>query len=133
MNTLILHSSEPQHWNPEAWLLAQGGRPHSMPDGSTEISVQKDRHWLSFSHVPDILNDYEDEERHALLALIEPKKSYVVIWRHDEQLQWFIEAIPQQSPVVVDNDHGIICKLDEVQHLPLDEWIRRPELLKSEV
>ena len=133
MNTLILHTRIQDQWDPEAWLLAQGGKQHHMPDGLKEISIQKDRHWLSFSHAPDILNDYDDDELDTLFSLIKPQKSYVVIWRNDEQLQWFIEAIPPQSPVVVDNDNGIICKLDEVQHLPLDEWIRRPELLKSGV
>ena len=123
-----------ENWDPEAWLLSRGGKPHSLPDGLSEISVQKDRHWLSFTHAPDILNDYDEEELDTLLSLIQPQKSYIVIWRNDEQLQWFIEAIPRQSPVVVDNDYGIICKLDDVQHLPLDEWIRRPELLlKSDV
>lgn len=131
MNTLILHTRLQEQWDPETWLLAQGGKQHLMPDGLSEISIQKDRDWLSFSHAPDILDDYDAEELNTLLSLIKPQKSYIVIWRNDEQLQWFIDAIPRHYPMVVDNDYGIICKLEEVQHLPLDEWIRRPELLRS--
>lgn len=131
MNTLILHMGALDNWEPESWLLAQGGKPHTLPDGLNEISIQQDRHWLSFYHDPNILNDYDERELDTLLSLIKPQKSYVVIWRHDEQLQWFISAIPGQAHTVVDNDYGIICWLADVQHLPLDEWIRRPELLKS--
>ncbi len=127
MNTLILHISEPEHWNPQAWLLAQGGVSNKLG----EIRIQKNQGWLSFYHAPDILDDYHHEERATLFSLIKPQKSYVLIWRHDEQLAWFINATPQHTDAVVDNDYGIICRLADVQHLALDEWIRRPELLRA--
>lgn len=124
MNGMILHFDDSEDWCIEQWLLNQGGKENP---GYT-LFLLKDDGWLAITHDLRILNDYDDEDVDQLFSLIDPTKIYLLEWRGDSMISWFMANIPRHVKGVIDNDFGIICYLSSVTDLPLNDWLRQPKL-----
>jgi hypothetical protein len=124
VNTLILFLDGERDWSPERWVVQRGGKKGAHG----QMVVEMPEAWLSLLRHDDVLNDYDEEERQAVLRLLDDPIPYLVEWRGDQMVEELLAAIPPGKGAVVDNDHGLICLLSRLQGLPLWSWLRAKEL-----
>jgi len=120
MNTLILLLENECSWSPLVWAIEHGGE--SMEDG--RVVIDDAQGWLSLLQDPNVLDDFDDDERvQALAALVTPS-SFVVEWCSDRLIEAFVAAVPKDSRVFVDNDRGVFASITVLQNAPLATWAR---------
>jgi hypothetical protein len=119
MNSILLHIGRSSVWSPEAALLAHG----ATRSKSGQVMLESEDGWLSVTRDDDALNDYEDDDREVLDSLILNPVTYLIEWRGARPLHQFISLVPRGGDVVVDNDHGLICSVDQIREIPIASWV----------
>lgn len=125
MNTLILLVERESSWSPLVWALEQGGE--SAEDG--RVVIEGRLGWLSIEPDQSVLDDFNDDERaDAVAALVDPSL-FVVEWRGDVLIETFVRAVPSDSRVFVDNEHGVFAPAAALKSIPFASWARTISLL----
>ena len=124
MNSLIVFTTE-DAWHPTKWFKAMD----ASESDTGQFVVERTGSWISLLKRDDLFYDYDDNEKQTVQSLLEVSKSYLVEWKGDVLLDSFIKAFPPSGNVVIDNDHGLICSILEVQKSPICRWIREPMLV----
>ena len=125
MNTLILLVERESSWSPLVWALEQGGE--SAEDG--RVVIEGRLGWLSIEPDQSVLDDFDDDERaDAVAALVDPSL-FVVEWRGDVLIETFVRAVPPDSRVFVDNEHGVFAPAAALKSIPFASWARTISLL----
>jgi hypothetical protein len=128
MNTLILHT-ENSEWSPLDTLISLGG----AVDSSGGVVLHSDESWIRLFWEDDVIHDYEGRDAERLAAHIHNQSSFVVEWRGDALLQKFLDALPTDRRVVLDNDHGIMVPFDLIRDQPVEKWIRQRRISEIHV
>lgn len=123
MNSLIIFASEDE-WQPTKWFKAMD----ASESNTGQFVVERTSSWISLLMRDDMFYDYDDNEKQTVQSLLDVSKSYLVEWKGDGLLDSFIKAFPPSENLVVDNDHGLICNILEVQKLPICRWVRESML-----
>ncbi|WP_313914728.1 hypothetical protein [Tahibacter sp.] len=125
MNTLILLVESESSWSPLVWALEQGGE--SAEDG--RIVIEGRLGWLSIEPDQSVLDDFDDDERaDAVAALVDPSL-FVIEWRGDVLIETFVRAVPSDSRVFVDNEHGVFAPVTVLRNIPFASWARAISVL----
>lgn len=124
MNTLILHNIEGSNWSLAEHLVSLGG----VSTGPDEITLSTDSSWIRLTWADDVIYDYDFSRLNLLKSFGAERKSFMVEWRGDDLLQNFIDSIPTDKKIVVDNDFGIFISLDLIRDKLLSTWIREKHL-----
>lgn len=120
MNTLILLVESESSWSPLVWALEQGGE--SAEDG--RVVIEGRAGWLSIEPDQSVLDDFDDDERaDAVAALVDPSL-FVIEWRGDVLIETFVRAVPSDSRVFVDNEHGVFAPVTVLRNIPFASWAR---------
>lgn len=120
MNTLILLVESESSWSPLVWALEQGGE--SAEDG--RVVIEGRLGWLSIEPDQSVLDDFDDDERaDAVAALVDPSL-FVIEWRGDVLIENFVRAVPSDSRVFVDNEHGVFAPVTILKNIPFASWAR---------
>jgi hypothetical protein len=123
MNTLILHTNNSE-WSPLDTLTSLGGTVSS----SVGVVLHSDESWVRLLREDDVIHDYEGRDAELLATHINDRSSFIVEWRGDALLQKFLDALPTDKRVVVDNDHGVMVPFDLIRDQPVEKWIRERKI-----
>lgn len=125
MNTLVLLLERECPWSPELWAIERGGQQRS-PDG--QVMIERDAEWLSIARDDRVLDEFDDEERSRLAALVSEPTTHLVEWKGNALVEMFLRSIPPGTRAAIDNDHGLLVPVAEVAGQPLDAWVRASRL-----
>lgn len=118
MNSLVLFVQE-SGWKPETWILLVGGARSE----TGQFVVENASSWLSVYKYDETFDDYDATEEQSVRAVMQDPIPYLIEWRGDELLEKFIENIPVDEEVIVDNDHGLICCVSKLKGLAVRDWV----------
>lgn len=124
MNTLILLLNRDSAWSPENWALQNGGERTSCG----HIMIERPSGWLSVVSDQEVLNEFDDEGRSKLSAMLAEPTSFTIEWKGSGLLEALLHAVPPETGGVVDNDHGLLVPIHAICDLPLRSWVRESEL-----
>lgn len=124
MNTLVLLVAKECAWSPEVWAIEGGGQ--RAADG--QIMIERGPEWLSIARDERVLDDFDDEERLRVAALVGEATTYLVEWRGNVLVETFLRSIPPGTRAAIDNDHGLLVPVSEVAGEPVETWVRASSL-----
>ncbi len=124
MNSLVLHVSHSCDWLPQQYLLIRGG----SNVGTSQFVLEANHCWISVLQDKKLISEYDDTERRILDLLIDNPVCYLVEWRGELLMRHFIRAIPPDIGAVIDNDHGLICYVNQIRDAPLSNWVNAVKL-----
>jgi hypothetical protein len=124
MNSLILHVSRSCDWLPQQYLLIRGGSKVA----ASQVVLETNQCWISVLQDDKLMSEYEATERRILDLLIHDPVCYLVEWRGELLMQHFVYAIPPDIGAVIDNDHGLICYVNQIREIPLANWTNAVQL-----
>lgn len=117
MNTAILFINSDK-WSVEKWHAKQGG--YRASDGL--FVIEDGEEWLSLIEQKDIFDDYESDEIAEVKNLLAFPLPYLLEWKGDKLLSLLLQEADPSS--VIDNDHGLICRVTDLKHKSITEWQR---------
>ena len=91
--------------------------------------AERSNSWISLSRYDEVFCDYDHSEEQAVKSLIAVPTGYLVEWKGAELLELLIKDFPTNQCAVVDNDHGLVCKLIDIKKIPISRWINKPNLV----
>lgn len=116
MNALILFVL-PEKWRVDEW--ARTVKAYNFQEGYNYSTSAVD--WVSVYPGHKFLEDYEPDELQVLADLIKEPTVNLVEWRGEVALSELFCSLDKSS--VIDNDHGSILAVDEIEKVGLFEWI----------
>lgn len=122
MNTIMLFT-ENKSWGPRNWVMSMEGA--QVKDD--HFVVETASSWISFNSCENVFEDYENVEEDKVKTMLPNPTAHLVEWKGDEILRQFIDDFPIDQDAVVDNDHGLICKLAELKGMEVGCWSRKSE------
>jgi hypothetical protein len=105
---IFIHVPDAAEWSPEELALSLGGE--RTPFG--EIVLRKENERLIVELYHDLMTEYEKDALDLLHSLVKNPVSYTVIWRDERLLEQFLNAIPRNLSVVIDDDYGNFVLLE---------------------
>jgi len=123
MNSLIIFKANESSSLCET-LVAMGGESRS--DG--RVVIEKTNGWISVEELNDPFSDYDETEKNKVFSKIDNPAGFLVEWRNDGELQILLDELEKDGNVVIDNDHGIIAQLSDVNSVPISIWLRSNSL-----
>jgi hypothetical protein len=124
MNTLVLLLSRECAWSPEIWAEQHGGERGV----GGQVMIESPSGWLSVLHDDHVLDEYDENERRELSAMLAEPELFLVEWKGSDLVEALIRAVPVECGAVVDNDHGVIVPVQTICDLPLESWVRARKL-----
>ncbi|ATE59822.1 hypothetical protein [Thauera sinica] len=124
MNTLVLLLKRDSVWSPETWAMQHGGERGV----GGQVMIEGQSSWLSILRDDRVLDEYDDEERSELSAMLAEPMPFLLEWKGSDLIEALIRAVPFESGAVVDNDHGLLASIQAIRDLPLGSWVRERTL-----
>lgn len=124
MNSLVLLTERDSAWSPILWATQQQGTTGS--DG--RVVIERAHEWLSVFHDDTMLADYDEPEMARILSLLSTPAAYLVEWRGSMLLESLLKTAAHEPHTAIDNDHGLITAVREVDEKPIESWIRATRL-----
>lgn len=124
MNTLILLTNRESAWSPETWATQHGGERGI----GGQIMIEGQSGWLSVLRDDRVLDEYDDEERSELSAMLADPMPFLLEWKGSDLVEALLRAVPLESGAVVDNDHGLLVPIEAIRDLPLGSWVTESKL-----
>jgi len=125
MNTIVLFTKS-KSWDPRNWVMSMKGA--QVKDH--HFVVETGNSWISFSLFENAFDDYEIVEEDKVKTMIPDPTAHLIEWKGSEILRQFIDDFPADQDAVVDNDHGLICKLVELKGIEIDCWSKNKHIEK---
>lgn len=119
MNTLILYIDRHSEWMPQNWIISLGGGNVCENQFNLEIGGEL----ISVIPSVQVLSDLEEEELLKLHKIVAEPNAFIIEWRGNGLIEKFLESIPNNASVAVDNDHGLMVSVRDVLGKPLNSWI----------
>lgn len=126
MNTVLILKEKDNLWVPEDWFTSQGGI--CLENG--QITLEVDDSWVSIIRANEVISDFDGHEKSLIFDELDEPEIYLIEWRGNELLQSFINSLPTNVKILVDNDHGLICDVCFIKNYPVSEWLEKAELKK---
>lgn len=117
MNTAILFIN-PDKWSVEKWHADKGG--YRASDGL--LVIEDGEEWISLIEQKDIFDDYESDEIAEVKNFLASPLGYLLEWKGESLLSMLLQEADPSS--VIDNDHGLICQITDLEHKAIPEWQR---------
>ncbi|WP_020558926.1 hypothetical protein [Thiofilum flexile] len=122
MNSIVIFFEKESHLKSWSSLVNQ----YITEDG--RFVIETSNGWLSIYQPNDIWRDYDEDELLVVKSLILEPIPYLIEWRDNSLLQEFIDNFPTDSHAVIDNDHGLICKISDIKDTPISRWLDAKQL-----
>ena len=117
MNTIVLFTKS-KTWDPRSWVMSmEGGQVKG-----DHFVVEMASSWISLNLCENVFEDYENVEEDKVKTMVTDPTAHLVEWKGDEIIRKFIDNFPTDQDAVVDNDHGLICKLVELKGMEVGCW-----------
>lgn len=124
MNTLVLLINRESAWSPETWATQHGGKRGV----SGQVMIEGPSDWLSVLRDDRVLDEYDEDERTALSAMIATPVLFLVEWKGSDLVEALLKAVPPECGAVVDNDHGVLAPIQAIYDLPIESWVKARKL-----
>lgn len=124
MNTVILFVENSYDWSPEKWITENGGKKTDYG----RVVIEESNAWLIVDRYNQFVGDYDEDEKQYVSNLLKNPIGYIIEWKGESLLEKFITNVPSESKAVIDNDHGLICLVEDIKSLPLTSWIKANNL-----
>lgn len=119
MNTLIFHVVGCD-WSLSDFLASRGG----VLTADNEVTLSKGLSWLRITRADEVINDYSGKNLDFLEGFGSERKSFIFEWRGDNLLGAFLDSIPVDKKIIVDNDMGLFIFFDLIRDKPISAWVR---------
>jgi len=90
------------------------------------LVIEDGEEWLSLIKQKDIFDDYENDEISEVKKMLPFPVPYLVEWKGEKLLSMLLEEADPSS--VIDNDHGVICQITNLENRAIEEWQRAKSL-----
>lgn len=120
MNSFILALGRDCSWSPVEWMAGQGG----VKLTNTQVTIEEDGDWLSILQDDIVINDFDENERKILWPLLGDPVMFLVEYKGERLVEFFIHSIPMECNAMIDNDHGLLVHVQQLRALSVKTWAR---------